>query len=433
MKRWLLWVYQVGLLLFGAVYLLLRLARGRDLPGILERLASYSPELRGRLARMERPVWLHAVSVGEAMAARPLVEELRRRFPGKPWVVSTVTPTGREVALKQLRDPKTEVIYLPWDLGPVVERAVRTIRPSLFISFETELWPVLFDKLEKAGVPVAVVNGRISPRAYGRYLWVRPLMRRALSPVGLFLTQSPQDARRYAALGAAKDRVVVSGNLKWDLEAASSNGAPPQQMRSLLGMNGAQKLWTAGSTHPGEERMIFEVYRRLKTRHADLRLLVAPRHPERAAEVEQEARRAGLTVTRRSDLPAADDSSVILLDTVGELTAFYRISEFVFVGGSLVPHGGHNLVEPASLGRPILTGPHLENFQAIAELLRQAKGMVVVRTPEELEQAAGRLLQDPRQARELALRAEAVFRENQGAVKRTADLLGLRWGKVFSS
>ena len=179
--------------------------------------------------------------------------------------------------------------------------------------------------------------------------------------------------------------------------------------------------------------MIFEVYRRLKTRHADLRLLVAPRHPERAAEVEQEARRAGLKVARRSGFPPGEGDAVILLDTVGELAAFYRISEFVFVGGSLVPHGGHNLVEPASLSRPILTGPHLENFQAIAESLRQAKGMLVVRTPEELEQAAGRLLQDPLQARDLGGRAQAVFRENRGAVRRTADLIGLRWEKVLSS
>jgi 3-deoxy-D-manno-octulosonic-acid transferase len=264
-------------------------------------------------------------------------------------------------------------------------------------------------------------------------------MRMALEPVGLFITQSPQDARRYAVLGAAKDRVTVGGNLKWDLGAASPNGASPEQLRALLGMSGAQKLWTAGSTHPGEERMIFEVYGRLKGRYPALRLLVAPRHPERAAEVEQEARRAGMKAARWSELKeqkaegSRQKAEIILLDTVGELASFYGISEIVFVGGSLVPRGGHNLVEPASLGRPILTGPHLENFQAIAESLRQAKGMLVVRTSEELEQAAGRLLQDPSGARDLGARAQAVFRENQGAVKRTADLIMLRWGKALSS
>ena len=432
MNGLLLQLYQMGLLVFGAVYLMARLIKGRGLPGLRERLALYAPEQRRRLEGMRRPIWIHLVSVGEVMAARPFVEEMRRRFPEKEWVVTTVTPTGREVAQKHLRDSRTEVIYLPWDLGPVVERALKTVRPALFLSFETELWPVLFDTLGRTGIPVAVVNGRISPRAYRRYLWVRPLMRRVLSPVGLFLTQSPQDARRYAALGAAKDRVVVSGNLKWDLRVASPNGAPPEQLRALLGMNGAQRLWTAGSTHPGEERMVFQAYGRLKGKHPELRLLVAPRHPERAAEVEQEARRAGLKIARRSQLSGAGGDTVILLDTVGELAAFYQISELVFIGGSLVPHGGHNLAEPASLGRSILTGPHLENFQAIAGSLQQAKGMRVVRTPEELEQAAGQLVRDPLQARDLGLRAQAVFHENQGAVRRTAELIGLRWGKALS-
>jgi len=443
MKRMLLWIYQAGLLAFGAVYLSLRLIRGRGVPGIRERLALYRPELRENLSRLQRPIWIHLVSVGEVLAARPLIEELRRRFPRREWVVTTTTPTGREVAQKNLQDPHTQVLYLPWDLGPVVRRAARLIRPALFLSFETELWPVLFDRFGREGVPIAVVNGRISPAGYGRYLWIRPLMERALTPVGLFLTQSPQDARRYAALGAAKDRVVVSGNLKWDLKvSASANGSQPEQLRALLGLEPTNSLWTAGSTHAGEEGMILRAYGRLKAKHPGLRLLIAPRHPERVPEVEQEVARAGLTSIRwstlRETLPGSDPAGsdptgfVILLDTVGELAGFYRISELVFVGGSLVPHGGHNLVEPASLSRPILTGPHLQNFQAISESLRQAKGMLVVQTEQELEQAAARLLRDPAQARELGARAHAVFQQNQGAVKRTADLIGLRWGAALS-
>jgi len=434
-KRLLLWIYQAGLLLFGACYLALRAARGRGLPGIRERLASYSPRTRERLGRMRGPVWIHAVSVGEVLAARPLIEEMRRRFPAKEWVVSTVTPTGREMAEKNLRDSRTEVIYLPWDLGPVVERALRAVRPALFLSFETELWPVLFDRLGRRGVPIAVVNGRISPRGYRRYLWVRPLMQKVLEPVGLFLTQSPQDARRFASLGAAKDRLVVSGNMKWDGNAGSSAGFSPEQMRVLLGLGGAQKLLTAGSTHPGEEKAVLEAYGRLKKRHPGLRLLIVPRHPERIPEVEQEARRAGFTTVRKSRLngsTGAPADPVVLLDTVGELAGFYRISDIVFVGGSLIPHGGHNLMEPASLGRPILTGPHLQNFQEVAESLRQAGGMRVVRDGAELEQAVGQLLRDPAQAGQMGGRAQAVFRENQGAVKRTVDLIALRWGRELS-
>ena len=436
MNRLLLWFYQIGLLIFGAVYLALRLVRGRGLAGIRERLALYPAALRQNLSRLQKPIWIHLVSVGEVLAARPLIEELRRRFPRRDWVVTTTTPTGREVAQKNFRDPRTQVVYLPWDLGPVVRRAVRTLRPALFLSFETELWPVLFDRLGREGVPIAVVNGRISPAGYRRYLWIRPLMHRALAPVSLFLTQSPQDARRYAALGAAKDRLVVSGNLKWDLQVApAANGSRPQQLRALLGLEPEHSLWTAGSTHAGEEGMLFRVYARVKKQHPRLRLLIAPRHPERVPEVEQEAARAGLATARRSRMDGArgwDAGTVILLDTVGELAGFYQISDLVFVGGSLIPHGGHNLVEPAALSRPILTGPHLQNFQAVSESLRQAKGILVVETEQQLEQAVDRLLRDPRQARELGARAHTVFQQNQGAVKQTVDLIGLRWGAALS-
>ena len=436
MKRFLLWVYQAGLVVFGVVYLALRLVRGRGVPGIRERLALYPADLRKDLSRLQRPIWIHLVSVGEVLAARPLIEELERRFPRREWVVTTTTPTGREVAQKNFQDSRTRVIYLPWDLGLAVRRAVRRIRPALFLSFETELWPVLFDRLGREGVPIAVVNGRISPAGYRRYLWIRPLMHRALAPVSLFLTQSPQDARRYAALGAAKDRLVVSGNLKWDLKVvAATNGSRLEQLRALLGLEPGQSLWTAGSTHTGEEKILFQIYARMKGQQPRLRLLVAPRHPERVPEVEQEAARAGLKTARRSQMDGArrwEADTVILLDTVGELTGFYQASDLVFVGGSLIPHGGHNLVEPAALSRPILTGPYLQNFQAISESLRQAKGVLVVETEQELEQAVNRLLRDPAQAREMGARAHAVFQQNQGALKRTVDLIGLRWGAALS-
>ena len=424
--------YQGILTLFGLVYLLVRLLRGRGLPGLKERLAWYSSEQRRGLSSLKRPIWIHLVSVGEALAARSLIEELRRRFPEKDWVVTTVTPTGREVARASLQNPKTQVLYLPWDFGPVVRRAIRWIQPSLFLCFETELWPVLFRHLASANVPIAVVNGRISPAAYRRYLWIRPLMGWTLASVDLFLTQSPQDARRYAAIGAAKDRLIITGNVKWDIQLpTASDGADPDRLRGLLALAPRQVLWTAGSTHPGEERLLLQVYRRLKAQWPTLRLLVAPRHPERIAQVEQEAAEMGLQVVRRSSLTngsSVKGDEVVLLDTLGELAAFYRISDLVFVGGSLVPHGGHNLVEPAALARPILTGPYLHNFQAVSDALSQPNGMLIVRSAEELEQAIRRLLQDPAQALSLGRRAYAVFQENQGATRRSADLICLRWG-----
>lgn len=444
-KRFLFWVYQAGLLVFGALYLLIRLARGRRLPGVDERLARYTDAQREALASARGPIWLHLVSVGEALAARPLVEELRRRIPERAWLITTVTPTGREVAQRLVREGKDQILYLPWDLGPVVRRALRAIRPRIFLAFETELWPVLFRELGEAGVPVVVVNGRISPAAYRRYLWARPLMQRALLPVQAFFAQSPQDARRFAGAGAAMDRIAVTGNLKWDQETAA-DGAQLERLRTELGIADGQLLWTAGSTHKGEELPLLQAYGDLRAEFPGLRLVLAPRHPERVAAVEQSIWAAGMKSVRRSELlksapgttvPGTVGSGtvgsdpIIVLDTIGELAGVYRISDVVFLGGSLVPKGGHNLVEPAALSRAIVTGPHLHNFQAVAEALGQAGGMSVVRSPKELEQALRRLLRDPAARAELGRRAHAVFQQNRGAAARTAELIARRWGKLL--
>ncbi|MBI3323185.1 MAG: 3-deoxy-D-manno-octulosonic acid transferase [Candidatus Omnitrophica bacterium] len=427
--------YQAGLVVFGAAYLLARLARGRPLPGVDERLARYTGDQRKALAGAERPIWLHLVSVGEALAARPLLEELRRRFPDSAWVITTVTPTGRSVAQRMIREGKDHLLYLPWDLGPVVRRALRVIRPRLFLSFETELWPVLFRELARAGVPVAVVNGRVSPSAYRRYLWARPLMRRALLPVGIFFVQSPQDARRLAGIGAALDRITVTGNLKWDQEMAA-DGEGAEGLRARMGILAGQLLWTAGSTHEGEELQLLWVYADLRAEFPELRLALAPRHPERVAAVERVVRSLGMKSVRRSELSPREVSpgeafSVILLDTLGELAGLYGISDVVFVGGSLVPHGGHNLVEPAALSRAIVTGPHLHNFQAVSEALGRAGGMIVAKSSREMEQSVRRLLREPAARAELGRRAHAVFQQNRGAAARTAELIAMRWGRIL--
>ncbi len=425
-----LWIYQIFLVLFGLAYLSLRLIRGRLLPGFKERLALYGRMLRQEMRRLNHPIWIHLVSVGEVLAAQPLVEELRRRFPERNWVITTVTFTGRSLAKRLVREGRDLLLYLPWDLTPVVRRAAQTLQPCLFLSFETELWPILFHELGRSGIPIAVVNGRISPSAYPRYLWIRPWMEKVLDPVSLFLTQSPQDARRYAAIGASKDRITVTGNLKWDLRGTAANGLPPEQARQILGLSPQSVLWTAGSTHSGEDAPILQAYLLLKREFPQLRLLVAPRHPERVAEVEQQARRLGLNAVRRTASEKAGDA-VIVLDTLGELTHFYQASDLVFVGGSLVPHGGHNLVEPAFFRRPILAGPHLFNFSTIAEQLAQAGALVVVQSPKELEEAVRRLLRDSGTARQMGSRAWQVVEAHRGATDRTADLIDLRWGGVL--
>ena len=430
-----LWIYQFLLILFGAGYLAARLARGRGIPGLRLRIGWYPAPLKQALSALKRPIWIHLVSVGEVIAAGPFIEELRRRFPDRDWVITTVTPTGQLLARRLVRGPQDQLLYLPWDLSPVVRRAIRAIRPSFFISFETELWPVLFDHLSAAGVPVAVVNGRISPAAYRRYLWIRPFMERSLLPVTLFLTQSPQDARRYAGIGAAKDRIAVTGNLKWDM-AALEQGSGQNHFRDLLKVPDQAILWTAGSTHPGEESLILDVYKRLKARFPVLRLLIAPRHPERVSEVEREAARAGYRTVKRSLLglktQGSETDPVILLDTVGELNRVYQVSDLVFVGGSLVPSGGHNLVEPAAFRRPILTGPHLDNFQAMAESLTQAGGLVVVQSVQELEERLARLIADPATRRQMGDKAYAAIQQHRGATLRTVEMILRYWERKSS-
>ena len=415
--------YQIFLILFGFWYLVLRLIRGKEIPGLRERLAWYSGSAKKSLAGLRRPIWIHLVSVGEVLAAEPFIREFRRRFPEKQWVITTVTPTGRTLAQRLIRGSQGRLLYLPWDLSPVVSRALRAIRPSFFISFETELWPVLFQRLNRSNVPIVIVNGRISPRAYRRYLWIRPFMERTLGLVTFFFTQSPQDARRYAGIGAPKDRIAVTGNVKWDLPV-SGNGQtlPENSFRSLAGLPTGHLLWTAGSTHPGEELLVLQAYQQVKSKIPGIRLLIAPRHPERCAEVEQTVKSVGLSSIRRSALGnGAENDSVIVLDTLGELISVYQASDLVFVGGSLVPHGGHNLIEPAAFSRPILTGPHLNNFQAVAEALAQANGMVVVRSTEELGSALLRLAADPISRADLGRRAFNVIQEHRGATLRTVE------------
>ncbi len=380
MKNLLLFIYQIILIPLGLIYLVLRLIKRRGAPGLCQRLGFYPPDLRRELARLDRPIWIHLVSVGEVLGGERLVQEMRAMLPASPaggpdvpWVITTTTPTGQSVAAKLVRGGQDKLLYLPWDLGFSVRRAVRLIRPRLFVCFETELWPVLFHQLKKQEVPIAIVNGRISPNAYRRYLWVRPLMEIFLRPVRLFLVQSPQDAKRYAGIGAAKDRILVTGNIKWDIGAdgnADADGSA--RLKTVLGLNGSHVVWTAGSTHAGEERIVLETYKKLRGARPDLRLLLAPRHPERIPEVEREAEALGVATVRKSSLGEGAGDRVVLLDTVGELRNFYRISDIVFVGGSLIPKGGHNLMEPAAFSRPIVTGPYLHNFAHAAELLSQA-------------------------------------------------------------
>jgi 3-deoxy-D-manno-octulosonic-acid transferase len=368
--------------------------------------------------------WVHAVSVGEVMAAIPLVQALRLRWPDAEIVVSTVTATGARVARTRLPDAAAAGFALPVDFPAATRRAVRRIRPRCFIALETELWPNLLRALAEAGIPAVLANGRISDRSLRRYGRVRGLFRRVLDHVTLFCMQSDENARRIISLGARPERVVVTGNLK--MEATPGDDGTDRLWRRLLHL-GTARVWIAGSTHRGEEEPVLDAFLALRE---ELRqaaepfcLILAPRHPERVDEVESLARARGLTPVRRSRIPAGAPSELILLDTVGELATLYGVAEVIFVGGSLVPIGGHNVIEPALHAKPVLFGPHMGNFRDAAALLLRAEAAIQLRDAEELAPAVRALLADGAARRRLGDAAWTAVRAHQGACQRTLAAL----------
>ncbi len=410
-------VLGVGLL----VYLPAFLARRRR--------AGYARDLAQRLGRLgeglptEPRCWIHAVSVGESAAAVPLVEGIRQRWPELGIVVSTITPTGARIVGERLAGTATHR-YFPIDLPGPVRRALDAARPRFFIAIETELWPNFLRALARRRIPAMIANGRISDRSFRRYRWIHGLMRRVLANVSVFAMQTEEDARRIIALGAPPSRVVVTGNLKSDL-VPEPTGDDSTTWRERLRLGAGARLWIAGSTHRGEEAIVLDAFLRARTRCPDLALLLAPRHPERAGEVEELIRERGLAAARRSRLPAdGAPGAVVILDTVGELAALYALADVVFVGGSLVPIGGHNVLEPAMRGKPVLVGPHMSNFREGAELLQRSGGGLVVKDGPELARELARLLEDRDLARHMGEAARQAFAGRQGAVSATLDLVG---------
>jgi 3-deoxy-D-manno-octulosonic-acid transferase len=393
---------------------------------VRRRRAGYGRHLGQRLGRLgdglppEPRCWIHAVSVGESAVAVPLVEGIRRRWPELSVMVSTITPTGARIVAERLA-ARAVHRYFPVDLPGPVRRALDAARPRFFIAIETELWPNFLRALAARRIPAMIANGRISDRSFRRYRRVRWLMRRVLADISVFAMQSEEDAQRIVALGAPPERVVVTGNLKGDLLPEASDDAG---WRARLGLGERDRLWIAGSTHRGEEAMVLDAFARAKARCPALALLLAPRHPERAGEVEDLIRSHGLTAVRRSRPPHEPASdAVVILDTVGELAQIYGLAEVVFVGGSLVPVGGHNVLEPAMRSKPVLFGPHTSNFREGADLLQQSGGGIVVKDADDLARELTRLLEDRDVAGRMGRAAQEAFAGRQGAVSATLDLI----------
>ncbi len=371
----------------------------------------------------EASIWIHAVSVGETLTARALAADLRRRYPGLRLFVSTTTIAGQQVASRDIPEADA-VFYFPLDLPHIVKRTLRLVKPRLFVVMETEIWPNLLRACHLAGVRTVMANGRISNRSYPRYRRVRRLFARVLADVDRFCMQSRESADRVIDLGADPSRVTVTGNLKFDSLRAVAAQAPDRGMPRALRFfrfSENRPVVIAGSTMRGEEVAVLRAFGRVRASVPRALLIVAPRHPERFDEVERLAREEGFRTVRRSSLTIDDEpaADVVLLDTVGELAELYRIATVAFVGGSLVPTGGHNILEPAVFGKPVLFGPHMENFGEIAAAFLEAGAAVQVNDEWEFEAALRDLLRDPDRRAALGRAARAIVETNHGARERT--------------
>jgi 3-deoxy-D-manno-octulosonic-acid transferase len=378
----------------------------------------------------DESIWVHAVSVGEVLTARPLISDLKRRYPNLRLFLSTTTMSGQQLARRSVRDVDA-VFYFPFDLGFVVRRTLDLVRPKLFIMMETEIWPNLLRECRARGIKTAVVNGRLSARSFPRYRMVRPMMRRVLEHIDRFLVQSEESARRFIDLGADPARVVVTGSLKFDsLELSSTAPAGTAAARSVRGgveararvlryfrVPASRPVIVSGSTMKGEELTVLRAFRRVRTAAPNTLLVLAPRNPERFAEAEQLARQEGWKVAKRSDLAidAEPRVDVVVLDTIGELATVYQIATVVFVGGSLVATGGHNVLEPAVFGKPIVFGPHMDNFLEIADAFVSNGAGVQVTGELQLEEALLSLMGDPVRRARLGAAARALVEANRGA------------------
>ena len=408
-------------LIVGAPYWLVRMATsGRYRAGLPGRLGFVPKRLRAAVAGRD-VIWVHAVSVGEVLAASQLVRELSAALPGWVFAVSTTTATGQTLAAERMVG--SPVFYLPLDFAYAVRRYLVVLRPKMLVLMESELWPRLIDECVKSRVPVVVANARISDRSFPRYMRLRRLWRPFLKEISLFLAQSKESAERLVKIGAPVERVKVMGNLKYDVRVGRESELT-EMLRGRLPVE--SKVLVCGSTLEGEEQVLLEAWRAVLVAEPGAVMVLAPRHPDRFAAVAGLVARCGFDSVRASEFRERPESvkagSVFLLDTIGDLASIYGLATVAFVGGSLVPKGGHNPLEPAQFGVPVVMGPSFENFREIVEG-KHADDAIRIVSPETITATLVAMLRDTEGTRALGERGRAVFEEQAGATTRTVQAM----------
>jgi 3-deoxy-D-manno-octulosonic-acid transferase len=421
-------VFPVGLLVFLPAYLLKMIRRGQYADKFGQRLGIYTADVRARL-RARESVWLHAVSVGEVTVALKLASAMQLREPALKFVLTTTTTTGFALANKQAPD-SVEVLYTPLDWWPIMRRAFDVIRPSKLVLVEAEVWPNQVAEASRRGIPIALVNARLSPRSETRFrrfaFLVAPLFRQ----LDLVCVQEEEDVARWAAVGAARIRIRHVGSIKFDVENVRVAPEQPRELLTAIGVAQDRPILLAGSTHPGEDRILAQVFVNLRGEFPDLFLIIAPRHVERARDVAAQAQEIGLRVRFRSDVAGVTDVDCLVLNTTGELRDWYAVATVVFIGKSLTVRGGQNPVEPIVAGCPVIFGPHMENFATLARSLVSHDAAVQVADATALGGAIAGLLRDEAARDRLVANARGVLGAHRGATMRTVDLLSaLRSGR----
>ena len=425
----------IGLILYNLLFLLAFLLSipffvfkmikyGKYRAGILQRFGFYPKQFRMFLSD-KKTIWLHAVSVGEVMSVLPFIEGLEKQYPSNQIVVSTTTLSGNLIARKKI-SRKIPVFYFPLDFFWSVSRSLKVVHPSVIILTETEIWPNFLSAAFNRSIPVALINARVSEKAYIRYRFIKWLVSPLLSRIDIITAQTTEDVNRLKFLGARPARLKLTGNLKYEtalLQASSSDEI--ENYRNLMGFSDKDLVWVCGSTHEGEESILVEIWERLRKVFPSLRLIIAPRHPERWKKVEVLIRQKGLPCIKRSVLKgkALVPLDVILLDTMGELSKIYALASIVFVGKSLLHNGGQNILEPASLGKPVLFGPHMENFKDISDLFLSLGAVIQVQDSVDLEKTMIRLIQNTKECNAIGKKSKDIVQANQGATRKTLSLL----------
>lgn len=419
--RLVIWLYNVILTLSLPILYLRLLARSRKnieyRNRLIERIGIFDAPLR-------KPcIWVHAVSVGEVVASKPLIIELQNEYKNHLIIISTTTPTGAEQVKKIFKDSVFH-IYFPFDLPFCWNFFFKRIKPCLCLILETEIWPNLLIKIKQQQIPVMIVNGCLSQKSFQGYQKIKLLMKNILGNLDYIAAQTEKDAKRFMQLGVQKEKLDIVGNLKFDLQLCLNEHSWDEKLKSFKTNLEERFVWIAASTHKGEESLILRLQSILCQKFPNLLLILVPRHPERFDEVEGEIKKQNLKYCRHSsNVTPSIDTQVFLVDAMGELPLFYSLSNVAFVGGSFVNIGGHNILEPAFFGLPILVGPHTQNITETIELFQESSALIQVSNETELKQQIEILLKDKNKRIQMGLQAKQILSENRGACAKTVSII----------